>query len=128
MSVRNGHPGFPVLAAGLVLGASLIGACQSTSQIVPAVLASDDPTAMDRLKAALGRSLGRSNIDLGPSAPTRNSTISVLPSPPGPLDDRSLAKPIIFYLRKEGETCILVREDTGARVLLEGVECRPATS
>jgi hypothetical protein len=91
---------------------------------VPAVMTRADPPAMERLKAVLAKEMGRANIELGPGDPAQTSTISVLPLPPGPLDDRSLAKPTIFHLKLEGETCVLIREDTGARIVAGGVECR----
>jgi hypothetical protein len=81
---------------------------------------------MARLKAALANAMGRSQIELGPGDPTQSSVLSVLPLPPGPLEDRSLAKPTIFRLEIEGRACILVREDTGARISLDGVSCRAA--
>jgi hypothetical protein len=90
------------------------------------VLAKADDATMARVKAALAKEMGRSPIQLGPGDPTQTSTISVLPLPPGPLEDRSLAKPTIFRLEIEGGGCVLVREDTGSRVVLDGVECKAA--
>lgn len=114
------------LAAAIVLSAALAGACQLTSAGVPAVLAHADAAAMVRLKAALATAMGRSPVELGPGDPTQSPVLSVLPLPPGPLEDRSLAKPVIFRLEIQGEACVLVREETGARVTLEGVDCRAA--
>lgn len=112
--------------AAIVLSAVLAGACQLTSAGVPAVLINADAAALARLKATLAKAMGRSPVELGPGDPTQSSMLSVLPLPPGPLEDRSLAKPTIFRLEIQGETCVLVREDTGARVALEGVDCRAA--
>jgi hypothetical protein len=34
--------------------------------------------------------------------------------------------PTIFHLKIEGSACILVRQDNGARIPLDGVECKAA--
>lgn len=119
------------VSAAILLSAALAGACQSTAQAAPAVLTHADDAAMARLKAALAKAMGRSPIELGPGDPTQTSILSVLPLPPGPLEDRSLAKPTIFRLEIEGQTCVLVREGeagaSGARIVAEGVACRAAT-
>jgi hypothetical protein len=101
-----------------------LGACQSMA--APAVLTKADPPAMEALKATLAKAMGRSRIDLGPGDPTQTSVISVLPLPLAPQEDRSLAKPTIFHLEIEGANCVLVRQDTGARIPLDGVECKAA--
>jgi hypothetical protein len=111
------------LAPAILLAAAL-GACQSMS--APAVLTSGDPAALDRLKAALGKAMGRTRIDLGPGDPTQTSTISILPLQLIPQDDRSLARPTIFRLEIENGACILIREDTGQRYPADGVDCRAA--
>ena len=120
------------VCATILMAAVFAGCCQSTSAQTasPAVLTKADDVAMARLKAALAKEMGRSEIQLGPGDLTQNSTITVLPLPPGPLEDRSLAKPTIFLLEIEGGACVLVREGepgaSGARIPLEGVECRSA--
>jgi hypothetical protein len=81
---------------------------------------------MARLKAALATAMGQAQVELGPGDPTHSSTLSVLPRPPGPPEDRSLALPTIFRLEMDGAACFVVREDSGARTALEGVTCRPA--
>jgi hypothetical protein len=113
------------VGATILIAAVFAGCCQSV-QATPAVLARADDDAMARLKTALAKEMGRSEIQLGPGDPTQSSTVSVLPLPPGPLEDRSLAKPTIFRLEIESGVCVLVREDTGARISLDGVECRAA--
>lgn len=118
-----------VRACAAILGfAVFAGCCQSApaQEGSPAVLTKADEATMERLTAALVKEMGRSPLQFGPGDPTRSPTISVLPLPPGPLEDRSLAKPTIFRLEIEGGSCVLVREDTGARIALEGVECRAA--
>jgi len=119
------------VSAAIFLSAVLAGACQSTAAVAtPAVLTQADAATMARLKATLAKAMGRSPIELGPGDPTQSSVLSVLPLPPGPLEDRSLAKPTIFRLEIEGKTCMLVREGehgaSGARITLEGVACRAA--
>jgi hypothetical protein len=115
------------VSATILLSALLAGACQSTAAAAtPAVLTQADADTMTRLKATLAKAMGRAQVELGPGDPTQSSVLSVLPLPPGPLEDRSLAKPTIFRLEIEGETCLLIRQDTGARITLEGVGCRAA--
>lgn len=115
------------ISAMIVLSAVFAGCCQSVPAAAgPAVLVRGDAADMARLRAALEKEMGRSPVEFGPGDPTQTSTISVLPLPPGPLEDRSLAKPTIFRLEIEGDACVLVREDTGARIPVEGVECRAA--
>lgn len=113
------------VGAAIIGFAVFAGCCQSV-QASPAVLARADDAAMSRLKAALAKEMGRSPVELGPGDPTQSSVVSVLPLPPGPPEDRSLAMPTIFRLEIEDGACVLVREDTGARIPLEGVECRAA--
>lgn len=110
------------LISSTVVIVAMLGACQSMA--APAVLASNDAASVDRLKAALGKAMGRTRIDLGPGDPAQTSTISVLPLPLAPPDDRSLAVPTIFRLEIQGGACVLVREDNGARYPAEGVDCR----
>ena len=107
----------------LGLAAALAGACQTASAAVPAVLMRADQVSVDRLKSTLAKVVGRSQVELGPGDLTQTSVVSVLPVPPGRLEDRSLAKPTLFRLEIEGGDCTLVREDTGARIPLAGVEC-----
>lgn len=110
----------------LSTGALLAGACQSGAGAAqPALLMQGDGGALDRLRAALAREMGRA-VDLGPSDPTRSSVISVLPVPAGPQNDRNMALPTVFRLESDGRTCALVREETGARIVLDGVTCRAA--
>ena len=108
------------------IGAAALTGCQSLGAPVPAVLTSADADAMARLKAALAAAMGQAHVELGPGDPTKSPTLSVLPRPPGPPEDRSLALPTIFRLEIEGGGCYLVREDGGARTRIEGVACRPA--
>ena len=114
------------ILSGAVLAA---GACQSTAQPAakPAVLMKADAATMGRLKAALAKAMGRAQVELGPGDPTKSPEISVLPRPPGPAEDRSLAKPTIFRLEIEGDACFVARADTGTREKIDGVECRAAS-
>lgn len=105
----------------------LAGACQSGAGAqTPALLMQGDDAALERFKVVLAKEMGRAAIDLGPSDPTRSSVISVLPVPAGPLNDRDMALPTVFRLESDGRTCVLVREATGARIVLDGVACRAA--
>jgi len=102
-----------------------MGACQSTAAPRPAVLASGDSEALQQLKEGLARAMGRGRVELGPSDPTKTPGFTVLPPPPVPQEDRSLASPTAFRLETAGDRCFAVREDTGERYVLDGVACRP---
>ena len=105
----------------------VLGACQSAARTpAPALLMQGDSLAMERLMSELTTEMQRTPIDLGPSDPTRSPVISVLPLPPGPLEDRSLAMPTLFHLEWDEKACWLVRDETGARHELSGVNCRAA--
>lgn len=117
-------------AYAIAIGAIVVlasGACQSSTRAAaPALLMPGDSVAMERLMSALATEMQRQRIDLGPSDPTRSPVISVLPLPPGPLEDRSLALPTLFHLEWDGKTCWLVRDETRARRELAGVNCHAA--
>jgi hypothetical protein len=106
--------------------AAALAGCQSVGGPVPAVLSSSDAATIDRLKTALASAMGRAQVELGPGDPTQSPTVSVLPRPVGPPDDRSLAVPTVFRLEIEGGECFVVREENGARTRIDGAQCRPA--
>lgn len=108
-------------AAGLALGG-----CQSTAPAVPAVMISDDEAAMSALKQALAEAMGKARVELGAGDPTRQSRITVLPPRLGPLEGNSPSLPVAFDLMLSGETCFLVRVDTGARHDTPQIACAEA--
>ncbi len=112
---------FPTLIAAAVF----TGGCETVAPQTPAVLASADAETLDRVKSVLAGAMGRANIELGPGDPTRNSTISVLPPPLSPHEDRSMAAPVLFDIMISGESCHAVRRDTGEAFPLP-VACRAA--
>lgn len=115
------------LLAGLCAAALITAACQTIPATpVPALLIPGDTQSAASLMAALEKEMGRSPLNLGPSDPTRSSTLSVLPVPPGPLEDRSLAMPTTFRLELTGATCGLVRETPPRTIPLPSTKCRPA--
>src|SRR5262249_25600614 len=103
----------------MLLGALILAGCQTAA--VPAVRDSADPAAMQRLQAALAKSMGRASVQLGPSDLTQSPVISVLPRPPGPLEGNSPAMPTMFRLELVDGACFVVREDGGARERVDGV-------
>ncbi len=115
-----------LLFLSAVTCAAALTACQSVGGSVPAVLSSSDPASLERLKTALASAMGRSQVELGPGDPTQSPTVSVLPRPIGPPDDRSLSVPTIFRLEIEGSECFVVREENGSRTRIDGARCKPA--
>lgn len=115
------------LLAGLCTAALITAACQTIpAASVPALLIQGDTQSAASLIAALEKEMGRSPLNLGPSDPTRSPTISVLPIPPGPLEDRSPALPTTFRLELTGAACALVRETPPRTIPLPATKCRPA--
>ncbi len=112
--------------AAMAWSAMAMSGCQSMADPAPAVLTTADPAAMENLKAALARAMGQASVQLGPGDPTQSPTISVLPRPLGPPEDRSLALPTIFRLEIAGGECFVVRQDGGAREKVDGVTCKRA--
>ncbi len=112
-----------IMAAPVLL---LLGGCATPMTEGPARLEIADVETLTALKSALGEALGRASITLGPEDLSTSGAVSVLPPPPGPLEDRSLAMPVIFDLGIEDGACVAVRRDTGAVAPLRGVRCRPA--
>lgn len=110
----------------LFISVAALAGCQSISGPVPAVLSSSDPAEIARLKTALASAMGRAQVELGPGDPTHSPTLSVLPRPIGPPDDRSLVLPTIFRLEMEGGECFVVREENGTRTRIDGGRCKPA--
>lgn len=113
-------------AALLSLLGSLLCACQSSGAQTPAVLAAADAQTMAAVKSVLAEAMDRAGVELGPGNPTQTSTISVLPPPLSPHEDRSTASPTQFDIVLKGSNCFVIRRDTGEEFELKGVSCRPA--
>lgn len=101
-----------------------LGGCQHSTQAVPAVLADGSDAAMDRLRTHLAAAMGKANVTLGPGDPTTQSSVTVLPPPLGEHETRSPAAPTVFRLLIMDNICYAEREDSGARIELQGVPCR----
>lgn len=112
-----------IVAAPLV---ALAGGCATVPPDGPARLESADEETLALLSAALGEALGRARVEFGPEDLATSGSLSVLPPPAGPFEDRSLAMPVVFDLRIENGACVAVRRDTGASAPLPGVRCRAA--
>jgi len=107
----------------LALGAV---ACQTTAQgaVREAVVLDDIEAVITTVKAVLEDVIREGRVNLGPSDLTRDSVITVLPSPPGPYEGNSPAMPRYFELVTDGKQCFL--RERGERTLhtLTGVRCR----
>ena len=106
-------------------GSILLVACETHAALAPAVLETADDETIMALKAVLADAVGRATVELGAGDPTIDSVISVLPPPPGPGEDRSLATPTIFDLVLIDGACVVMERETGAQYPLEGIACRP---
>jgi hypothetical protein len=67
--------------------------------------------------------MGRPNITLGARDSDFDSTVTVLPPPLGPHENRSLAVPEIFDVKKRNNNCYLVNRATGVSYALDKVTC-----
>lgn len=101
-------------------------ACTTAAASEPARLESPDEASISRLKAVLADALGRDTIRLGAGDLAADTTVTVLPPPPGPLETHSLATPIPFDIVMEGSQCYVIRRATSERYRLNGVDCVPA--
>lgn len=110
----------------LFILAALMCACQSNGAQTPAVLAAADAETMAAVKSVLAEAMDRAGVELGPGNPTQTSTISVLPPPLSPHEDRSTASPTQFDIVLKGSNCFVIRRDTGEEFELKGVSCKPA--
>lgn len=114
--------GLPALCVA-VLG---LAACSTTGNPPqrPATLAEASPAALEALSRELSAIIGEGRVRLGPSDPSRDPVIVVLPPPPGPYEGNSTAMPRYFELMTDGKACFVRDRKTGALHPLAGVACR----
>lgn len=106
-------------------GAVLSGGCATgAAGAMPAVLESADAETMAALKTVLGEALNAARVELGAGDPSASPVIAVLPPKPGPHEDRSLARPILFDIEIRDGACVAVRRDTGQAFDMGGIACR----
>lgn len=124
---RAFRTGRPFALIGALTGALLAAACQTSLASQPAVLEKADAQTMAKVKSALAEAMGTATVEIGAGDPTETPSISVLPRPPGPYEDRSPAMPALFDLMLKENVCYAVRRETGEEYELKGVACKPAT-
>jgi len=113
------------IARGALAAFALTGAACASAPREAAALATVDPQTVSALKSALGEALGRARIELGPIG-EGGRTVTVLPPPPGPYEDRSQAMPVVFDLFIADGRCYARRRGAADRdIALAGVACRP---
>ncbi len=92
---------------------------------VAAVLVDTSDATLVKLKAALGKAVGRANIELGAGNLTEKGTISVLPPKLSPHEGRSPVMPTLFDLMVSEDGCIARNRSTGEDVALDDITCVP---
>ncbi|WOI54358.1 hypothetical protein [Parvularcula sp. LCG005] len=101
--------------------ATLAAACQSTAA-GPAVF--ENEKATEDALVILREALGRNTLELGTPLPTDEPVLVVLPPPPSPLNDRSVARPDVYDIVLDAGVCTLRPRQDGAPIDLDGVACR----
>ena len=94
-----------------------------STEPVAAVLTDTSDATMSKLKTALGKAIGRANIELGPGNLTENGIISVLPPRLSPLEGKSPAMPTLFDLMLSEDGCFARNRSTGEDVALDDIAC-----
>jgi hypothetical protein len=92
----------------------------------PALLGTTTDAPLDELEADVASALGRGQVAFGSPDPRTEPTLVLLPPPPAPYEDRSVARPEAYDLRFIGGTCAIVRRTDGEVMPLPGVSCRSA--
>ena len=119
-----------------VLCVSLITACQTTAQAepVPAVLLKADAETMDKVKAALAKSMGSPSVVLGTVDLTKISVISAFPKrsvmPAGAPQNQAgnFTLPTRFNMMMDDRNCYIVKNGTHEKIPLQGVKCKAAAA
>lgn len=114
---------YRILSVSLLVGVS---ACQGTPK--PAVLTDASPETMATVTGVLAAAVDRAQIELGAGDPTRDTFVSVLPPPPGPMEGNSPALPAVFDIILMDGDCYVQDRTTGTMYPLTGVECRSASA
>jgi hypothetical protein len=113
----------------LILTGLLCGACQTVNADYdqPARIVKPDAESRAAVQAAVNEALG-AEVMLADDALTGSSMLTIERWPAGTMDNpvpqgRILEKPIQFKLVKNGDECILVRQQDGSRYPLADTEC-----
>ncbi len=112
-----------VAAIVAILGA----ACQTTatdkdSGPVNAVLSAPSAKTLAKVSAAVSQALGGRKVTLADSVLTTDSQLVMDPKF---VDSRSMQRPDHFVLMMAGKSCYLVHQESGAKLPLSRVKCRP---
>lgn len=102
-----------------------LSACQTLAASQTATVNLRDPATASAVQVALAKAMNRAYVALS-VADGDTSTITVLPPPLGPYEDRSTALPVHFDIVIDNGKCLAVRQDTGQAYPLRGVKCTPA--
>ena len=114
----------------------LMTACQTTAQAkpLPAVLLKADADTMDKVKAALAKSMGSPSVVLGTVDLTKSSVISAFPKrgvmPAGAPQNQAgnFALPTRFDVMMDGQNCYMIKNGTDEKIPLTGVKCKAAAT
>lgn len=99
-----------------------LAACQSVPK--PAVLTDTSPETVAAVTQALADAVGRAQVELGPVDFATDTSVSVLPPRPGPLEGNSTAVPEVFDIRLMDGDCYVQDRASGELYPLTGVTCR----
>lgn len=104
--------------------AVLLGGCQSTEVVKPAVFKQADIETMARLKTTLAAAMKKGRVEIGPGDLTKSSQIAVLPPRLSPYEGLSPALPTYFDLAIQNGKCVVIRRNTGEIFEAPYASCR----
>lgn len=114
-----------------LLSAVFLAACKTTPspEASPALLTQMDEGAKDALTLAVSKAVG-SNVTLAPDSFMKKSSVTIEPASVNKrdgriIDGRTLERPSHVDLIMMGNNCYVVNRETGEKVSVQGVDCKP---
>ncbi len=108
----------------LLLGAALLGGCQTAAHSVPMPAKLKNDSDLKALKTVLSDVLNRKPIEFGTGNPLEGAEFSVLPKRRD-AEVRRVVLPDTFVLLKSGGDCLLKNTKTETLTPLNGIQCKP---
>ncbi|WP_026942433.1 hypothetical protein [Hellea balneolensis] len=114
-----------------LLVTAMISACKTTAgaEPRPALLTRMDQTAQDTLTQAVSKAIG-SKVTLAADSFMTKPSVTIEPASVNKrngriIDGRTLERPSHVDLMMMGAECYVMNRETGEKIMLEGVDCKP---